>query len=1316
MSLKKLISLSLSLSLIFSVMVFAPVSTQAFTGDVYNDLPKATHITFTERGFSDSNGTEGTNYQIVTDPSNPDNTCLKLTTTSSAGYNVEVAESEDSTNPFIMTGNTTYKISFKYKAPAGSSGSTHLLIYIGTKSGYAGDAPKKQIYNIALPSTTTDSEWLNTSFTFTTKPNMLYNEYSPSEPYTNVCDRFYIVVGQSAGSVYVDDFTIAPYGHSTNYDFTYGGWSDTNGSSTQFAQVADPDNSENLCIKLSGSGYNFELAANNLDTETPFVMVPKTKYTVVFKYKSVTTGGTLNLYFGTQSAASGSLSKYMKYTKNLTEESTTWQTASVTFTTTDTMAYNEYVTSGTNTNICDKFYFVHGGSGDVYVDDVTVVNYSEFAVPDEQANAKTEYEIKSFNHFPYSDIKRGSSIGSWYTSLRYFSDTVDSNSVLGYHFLLDIDSNLIGASNSGSGKHGEAIGTNGTAMSSAVIVAEDGTPIEVNRNKAYRISFKYKVLTVGEGSYIGFSLSRSLYQAGYCESYAVETSGYYTYAMEFSPTSEWKTATYTFLADYTSKTDYKYLKLAMNGYGEALIDDIKVEIIKPSEVEERPDFSNYKYTTSSGKATISQYSGSEATVKIPNVINGSITTVVDDFTFLYNSTAQSIIIPDSITTIGSYAFEHATALTSITIPQNVTYIGNAPFSGATALTEIIVADGNENYVSLNGVLYTADMKTLISYPAGNTATSFTVPSSVTKIADCAFHSATNLVSISLPDGLLEIGASAFMNCTALTSISIPSGITELKASTFRGCTALATIDASDSLVYGEHSFFGCDLLYKVGNIDNDSATDIKDALKLVQYLAECENSNLNKFEMLSADVNNDGEVDLLDSAILQRHLAGWKGYEDVPCTGRSDIVATEFNSSSDNAELIVNLGNMTSNQITTNRDIEYDKNKEDVIIILVIGQSNSTSGVGYGLEYKKYYVDGNPGQPTEETTRPLENTVFSGKVVTELTSSNDVYNLANPEKGTGCMGGYTPALGKVLHEKTGAKIVFLQAAAGATGMHEWVKNPKDYTCTCPNNGKFNLYANAINNFTRTYQSLKEDYNIISTAYIYNQGEHEEFYKTGTVHDAQSYYDAYVSMHNSLLSDCELDFGGIFMPRSFYKYNKYYTNDKIVTMDVPQYSRCTTTARMAMYRAANDIDNLFVVSTWAENIDHSTACPVNDIHYSQIAYNNIGTEAGNSIAGFLGINDVSTFTGITLYNSQGVILAKFDKDGTLLEGSNTVAYTDNGDNNTIRIAIEPLGTYYTYDFTETKLANFVDNFGQIDWTALQNAGYSTFDVIINSPVK
>lgn len=170
--------------------------------------------------------------------------------------------------------------------------------------------------------------------------------------------------------------------------------------------------------------------------------------------------------------------------------------------------------------------------------------------------------------------------------------------------------------------------------------------------------------------------------------------------------------------------------------------------------------------------------------------------------FFNCSSLVNITMPDRLKKIGLSAFDNCTSLTEINIPASLLdirgmyytiddknsvstnnfYIGY--FNGCTSLKDINVAEENERYKDIDGVLYLRDYSinfnhiflqgmVLLKYPAGKSQTKFNVPDEVIDISYHAFSDCVNLKSIILPDKLKYIHTTAFIGCTSLTSLVFP---------------------------------------------------------------------------------------------------------------------------------------------------------------------------------------------------------------------------------------------------------------------------------------------------------------------------------------------------------------------------------------------------------------------------------------------------------------------------------------------------------------------------------------------------------------
>ena len=265
---------------------------------------------------------------------------------------------------------------------------------------------------------------------------------------------------------------------------------------------------------------------------------------------------------------------------------------------------------------------------------------------------------------------------------------------------------------------------------------------------------------------------------------------------------------------------------------------------------------------SDGTVEITGYTGSESDLTIPSTYDDCIVTSIREWAFYGCNSITSVTIPNSVTNIGNLAFFNCSSLksvsigdgvtnigdsafdgcenltsvtignsvtnigddafygcsslTSITIPNSVTNIGNSAFNVCYDLTSITVDSGNKNYSSQDGVLFNKNKTTLIQYPAGNTRTSYTIPSSVTNIGDSAFYECDRLKSVTIGNSVTDIGEFAFEFCNSLTSITIPNSVTSIGDWAFHDCINLTIVTIPNSVTsIGDLAFDGCNSLISI---------------------------------------------------------------------------------------------------------------------------------------------------------------------------------------------------------------------------------------------------------------------------------------------------------------------------------------------------------------------------------------------------------------------------------------------------------------------------------------------------------------------
>ena len=182
---------------------------------------------------------------------------------------------------------------------------------------------------------------------------------------------------------------------------------------------------------------------------------------------------------------------------------------------------------------------------------------------------------------------------------------------------------------------------------------------------------------------------------------------------------------------------------------------------------------------------------------------------VDEYGVMYSADRKKLIraqerlsgdysVLDGTVVICDKAFRWCEILLGITLPSSVTSIGKWIFSGCWNLKEINVAESNKFYRTIDGVLYTKDLKTIIRYPQGKENENFVIPSGVTSIGELAFSNCIDLQKITLPSSVTNIGERAFSYCNNLQEITLPSGVTSIGDFAFVGCDNLQGIKVTEN--------------------------------------------------------------------------------------------------------------------------------------------------------------------------------------------------------------------------------------------------------------------------------------------------------------------------------------------------------------------------------------------------------------------------------------------------------------------------------------------------------------------------------------
>jgi len=152
--------------------------------------------------------------------------------------------------------------------------------------------------------------------------------------------------------------------------------------------------------------------------------------------------------------------------------------------------------------------------------------------------------------------------------------------------------------------------------------------------------------------------------------------------------------------------------------------------------------------------------------------------------------------------IGERFFEGLYSVHEVSLPSTFEAFADDAL-GNNRLNWISVADDNPIYTSLDGILYSKDMKTLVACPES--------PQKTLYVWD-DYEVTTELNAVIVPDTVTTIGSYAFTTCY-IDTVILPDSVTEIEDWAFHGST-IWTIDLPDSVTdIGSYAFAFTNLIW-----------------------------------------------------------------------------------------------------------------------------------------------------------------------------------------------------------------------------------------------------------------------------------------------------------------------------------------------------------------------------------------------------------------------------------------------------------------------------------------------------------------------
>ena len=169
-------------------------------------------------------------------------------------------------------------------------------------------------------------------------------------------------------------------------------------------------------------------------------------------------------------------------------------------------------------------------------------------------------------------------------------------------------------------------------------------------------------------------------------------------------------------------------------------------------------------------------------------------------------TSTELVIPDGTLKLTN-TLSNKTKITKVVIPASVKEIDGNIFTGCTSLESIEVAEDNENFKAVEGVLYDKSGETLLIYPAAKTDTEYTILDGCTSLQNNSFRGNNNITTLNMPLSLETINSSAISYANKLVNINMNEKATKIADNAFKSCSNLKNITYPNTIEsIGDYAF------------------------------------------------------------------------------------------------------------------------------------------------------------------------------------------------------------------------------------------------------------------------------------------------------------------------------------------------------------------------------------------------------------------------------------------------------------------------------------------------------------------------------